>query len=168
QRRGHAGARGARPALLVGVGLVGMELGEHAEQQRHADGDGGRGDQQPDHGLAAAAQGELQAEADHQCTPLATADDEAVMVGRSMAETRPSRTIATRSAYAAIRASCLTSTTVAPCSRASPVVRSMTFSPVSESSDPVGSSAKMTFGASASALASATRRASPPEGSRAG
>ena len=82
-----------------------------------------------------------------------------------MAATRPSRTIATRSAYAAIRASCVTRTTVAPCSRASPVIRSMTFSPVSESSDPVGSSAKMTFGASASARATATRCASPPESS---
>jgi hypothetical protein len=41
----------------------------------------------------------------------------------------------------------------------------MTFSPVSESSDPVGSSAKMTFGASASARATATRWASPPDSS---
>ena len=77
----------------------------------------------------------------------------------------PSRTMATRSAYAAIRASWVTMTTVAPCSRASPVIRSITFSPVSESSDPVGSSAKITFGARASARATATRCPSPPDSS---
>ena len=71
----------------------------------------------------------------------------------------------TRSAYAATRASCVTSTTVVPASRASPVSRSMTFSPVRESSDPVGSSAKITFGAMASARATATRCASPPDSS---
>ena len=71
----------------------------------------------------------------------------------------------TRSAYAATRASWVTMTTVVPCSRASPVIRSITFSPVSESSEPVGSSAKITLGASASARATATRWASPPDSS---
>ena len=42
-----------------------MELGEHAEQQRDADGDRGRGDQQPEKALPAAAQGKLQAEPRH-------------------------------------------------------------------------------------------------------
>ena len=55
--------------------------------------------------------------------------------------------------------------TVVPCSRARETSRSITFSPVSESSDPVGSSAKITFGPSASARAIATRCASPPDSS---
>jgi hypothetical protein len=38
-----------------------VELGEHAEQQRDADGDRGRGDQQPEQALPAAVQGKLQA-----------------------------------------------------------------------------------------------------------
>ncbi len=54
---------------------------------------------------------------------------------------------------------------VTRCSRARPVSRSITFSPASESSDPVGSSANSTFGLIASARAIATRCASPPESS---
>src|SRR6266487_392229 len=165
KRAGDSCALGAGPARLVGGGLEGVELGEHAEEQRDADGDRGRGDQQPDEGLAAAAEGELQAEAEHQFIPFAAVAGEAGTMGRSTEETMPSRTVATRSAYAAIRASWVTMTTVAPCWRARSVSRSITFSPVSESSDPVGSSAKITFGASASARATATRWASPPESS---
>src|SRR5262249_31147152 len=124
-------ALGTGPARPVGVRLESVELGEHPEEQRDADGDRGRGDQQPDQALPAAAEGEPQAEAQHQSAPFATGTDEAAAAVRSTEETRPSRTMATRSAYAAVRASWVTITTVAPCSRASPVIRSMTFSPVS-------------------------------------
>ena len=68
-RREGAGDRRALragPARLVGAGLVGVELGEHAEEQRDADGGRGRGYQQPDEGLPSAAEGESQAEPEHQ------------------------------------------------------------------------------------------------------
>src|SRR5215470_3229771 len=155
-----------------------MELGEHAEQQRDADGDRSGGDRQPHEGLPAAAHRQPQAQAEHYLTAFAAelageeaTDDSSACAPAALpdeprsAATRPSRTMTTRSAYAATRASWVMSTTVVPCSRASAVSRSITFSPVSESSDPVGSSAKMSFGASARARATATRCASPPESS---
>jgi hypothetical protein len=43
----------------------GVELGEHAEQQRDADHDGRGRHEQPDEGFPAAVQRQLQAEADH-------------------------------------------------------------------------------------------------------
>ena len=72
--------------------------------------------------------------------------------GRAISElTLPSRTMTSRSAYAATRASWVTSTTVVPCSRAAATSRSITCSPVSESSEPVGSSANSTSGSATSA-----------------
>ena len=52
-----------------------------------------------------------------------------------------------------------------PSSLAMPTSRSMTFWPVTESSEPVGSSAKTTCGCATSALAMATRWAWPPDSS---
>ncbi|CAI7974177.1 hypothetical protein FRAHR75_120004 [Frankia sp. Hr75.2] len=70
-----------------------------------------------------------------------------------------------RSAYAATRAEWVTSTTVVPCSRADPTSRSMTRSPVKESSAPVGSSANSTSGRPTRPRANATRCAWPPDSS---
>ncbi len=49
---------------MVG-GLEGVEVGEHGQHDRDADGNRDGGDEQPDERLPAAAQGELQAEAVH-------------------------------------------------------------------------------------------------------
>src|SRR5215831_3264953 len=140
-----------------------MELGEHAEQQRDADGDRSGGDRQPHEGLPAAAHRQPQAEAEHYLTAFAAelAGEEATDDSSACAPAA----LPDEPRSAATRASWVMSTTVVPCSRASAVSRSITFSPVSESSDPVGSSAKISFGASASARATATRWASPPESS---
>ena len=59
----------------------------------------------------------------------------------------------------------VTRTTVAPCSRAAATSRSITSSPDTESSAPVGSSANSTSGPATSPRASATRCACPPDSS---
>src|SRR6266702_3758423 len=55
--------------------------------------------------------------------------------------------------------------TVVPCSRAAAVSSSITSSPDTESSDPVGSSANSTSGPATRPRASATRCACPPDSS---
>src|ERR1700756_2378237 len=55
--------------------------------------------------------------------------------------------------------------TVVPCSGAAAVSRSITSSPDTESSDPVGSSANSTSGPATRPRASATRCACPPDSS---
>ena len=53
----------------LGVGLEGVEFGEHAEQHGHAERDRDRGEQQPGERLPSAVQREPQAEPDHQRKP---------------------------------------------------------------------------------------------------
>ena len=84
-------------------------------------------------------------------------------MARSVETTLPSRTITSRSANAATLGSCVTRITVEPSSRAVRVKRPITSSPVSESREPVGSSAKSTSGCATSPRASATRWAWPPD-----
>src|SRR6202041_2085522 len=96
-------AAGAGPARLVGLGLEGVELGQHAEQQRDPDRDRDGGHRQPDECLAPAAEGEPEAEPEHQVAAFAAcfADVAVADSGPRSSETSPSRTITTRSAYAA-------------------------------------------------------------------
>ena len=82
---------------------------------------------------------------------------------RPVWSTRPSRSTTSRSAYAAIRGSWVTSTTVVRCSRASRTSWVSTCSPASVSSAPVGSSAKSTRGSVTSARAVAHRCCWPPD-----
>ncbi len=76
---------------------------------------------------------------------------------------RPSRIATVRWTCEATAWSCVTTTTVAPRSRLAARSASKTSSPVAESSSPVGSSAKITSGLLARAVAIATRCCSPPE-----
>ena len=69
----------------AGLGMEPVDTGQGSEQQADAEGDGGRGDQDPQRGLTPASERQAQAEPDH----LATV---AVVV------TRPSRTMTSRSA----------------------------------------------------------------------
>ena len=62
--------------------------------------------------------------------------------------------------------SCVTSTSVAPCSRCRSNIRSITFSPVAASRLPVGSSANSRSGFTTKARASDTRCCSPPDSVR--
>ena len=91
QRLRYRGALRALPAGQAGVGLEGVEFGEHAEQHGHAERDRDRGEQQPGERLPSAVQREPQAEPDHQRKPPC------VPLGSSVA-TRPSRTTTWRSA----------------------------------------------------------------------
>ena len=68
-----------------------------------------------------------------------------------------------RSQRRAIARSCVTSTSVVPCSRLSSNINSMMVAPVAKSRLPVGSSASNTAGFTTKARASATRCCSPPE-----
>ena len=79
--------------------------------------------------------------------------------------TDPSRTVTVRSAYAATRGSWVTTTTPACSVRAVLTSSSMTSSAATESSEPVGSSAKISRGPATSARAIATRWPWPPESS---
>src|SRR5262249_56394416 len=101
-----------------GEGHAGEQQDRHAG--RHAQG----GDHLPHHRLGASSDSEAGREADHDVTSAAT---------------RPSRTTTSRSAYAATRGSCVTSTTVVPAWRAASTSKAITNSPGSESSEPLGS-----------------------------
>ena len=78
----------------------------------------------------------------------------------------PSASTSWRPQRAASCGSCVTSTSVAPCSRCRSNIRSITFSPVAASRLPVGSSANSRSGFTTKARASDTRCCSPPDSVR--
>ena len=79
---------------------------------------------------------------------------------------RPAASTSWRPQRAASCGSCVTSTSVAPCSRCRSNIRSITFSPVAASRLPVGSSANSRSGFTTKARASDTRCCSPPDSVR--
>src|SRR5437763_4181347 len=106
-----------------------VDARQRREEQRHADADRSGDGHQPDDRLSPAGECEAQAEPGHAGTRW------------SRPATLPSRTTISRCAYAATRASWVTMTTVVCCLRYAATSNSMTCSPLSESSEPVGSSA---------------------------
>ncbi|ONR51323.1 hypothetical protein A8E12_08985 [Burkholderia cenocepacia] len=78
---------------------------------------------------------------------------------------RPASIVTVVAQRRASSASCVTSTSVAPCVRFSSNIRSMTAWPVAASRLPVGSSANRIAGRVTNARASATRCCSPPDSS---
>src|SRR6218665_763951 len=77
--------------------------------------------------------------------------------------TRPASMVMRRWHRSAMLRSCVTSTSVVPCSRLSANISCMMVSPVAKSRLPVGSSASSTAGCTTKARASATRCCSPPD-----
>lgn len=76
---------------------------------------------------------------------------------------RPAASTTCRPQRAASWGSCVTSTSVVPCSRCRSNIRSMTVTPVAASRLPVGSSANSRSGCTTNARASDTRCCSPPD-----
>src|SRR5207249_4016042 len=133
---GRAGeVAGGEPGAAGVLRMDGVHTGQRDQQKTDPDPHRQGRDGQSHGRLFAAAQGEANTETDHVATRSS-----------SSAVTLPSRTTTSRSAYAAQRASWVTRTIVVACCRAAPTRRSITCSPVKESRDPVGSSAKTTSG----------------------
>src|SRR5437899_658552 len=129
--------QGARvePGGAAVLGVAGIHAGQGHQQQPDPEGHGSGRDGEPDRCLPPSVERQAQTETDHDSTGSADID-----------VTLPSRTMTSRSAYAATLGSWVTRTTVVPCRRARATNRFMTCSPLSESSEPVGSSANRTSG----------------------
>src|SRR5262252_2389736 len=114
-RRRCCVASGFQPGEARVLRVDGVEAGERDQEQADADRHRRRDKHQPRGSLPAATQRQPNPETNHEAPTRGAGD-----------VTRPSRTMTSRSAYAATRGSCVTSTTVTPCSRAASVSRSMT------------------------------------------
>ena len=163
--RGHRGLDGGREGPERLHGEVGPEEGARLRPDRLLE--GRRQPRDGDHGGDAGPEAdreEREPRARPAALPRELAEEGAGVHGAaSSRSTLPSRRWTRRPARAATAGSCVTRTSVVPCSSWSRTRTSRIEAPVALSRFPVGSSARRRGGRGPKALASATRCCSPPE-----